>query len=130
MVSSSLEGIKVSGHTEDLHVGWSDEKLMDRKFNPTAYNSKQRTIAGSSSFTDKKTAEGAIREAIRLNMDEIKDWLSSEIASRLTLEHDIKKPIGRGIMNDEELVTDKTRLRVILQKAGKRFEVKTAFPIN
>ena len=124
------EGGAHGGHTEYKHIGWDDIKIMDRKLDPQKYDPTQRSIKGSSAFTDEPTAERVISQALRDNRSKIEDWILNKPIDSFKIEHKGSIVIGRGIIDPETIITDKTSVRVILKRVGNSFRILTAFPIN
>src|SRR5215475_4365910 len=79
------------GHVLKKHVGRSDEELRERL-------ERERNISGSSTYTDRATAEQAIGNAIAANRDRIQRWLSRPGRhTNLVLDYDSENPIGRTL---------------------------------
>src|SRR5262249_1145436 len=59
---------------------------------------RERNISGSSTYTDRATAEQAIGNAIAANRDRIQRWLSRPGRhTNLVLDYDSENPIGRTL---------------------------------
>ena len=124
------EGGAHGGHTEYKHIGWDDIKIMDRKLDPQKYDPNQRSIKGSSAFTDEPTAERVISQALRDNWSKIEDWILNSNKPNLRLKFIDNKIIGRGIVDPDITISDKTNARIILKKVGSSFRIFTAYPTN
>lgn len=113
------------GYTKERHVGKTDEYLTSRL-------AESPDISGASTFSSQPTAESVISSAVISHESTILRWLNDESAGRqLVLRFEGDEVIGRGIMNGESSVSDRTNAVIVLRKGGPRnypFHVYTAYP--
>jgi hypothetical protein len=109
-------------HTLETHVGKSDATLIQRmRDNPE--------ITGSSSFTDRETAERAIGQLLDERRSSLDEWLAGR-KPRLRLEGHLDSIVGRWAGTTGE-VRDASGVRVILVRdhgMPDGFRILTAFP--
>ncbi|MEC0281563.1 ribonuclease YeeF family protein [Terribacillus saccharophilus] len=115
------------GHLLDRHVGKTDKELLDR----LKSNSK---ITGSSSFTDRATAEKVASSVLvnPKNKDKIQKWLENP-NSRPTLPLNYKgdgSTIGRSASRNSETVEDVANAKVILRKDKDGSFILTGYPVK
>lgn len=105
------------GHTEELHISQSDEKLLGR----IAKEHKDF----SSCFYDKETANDVILNALVYTEDKIVDWIQkrhSEFTDQrnyqqlvISLDMGEGEPIGRGF-NDKLQEIESPAVKIVLQR--------------
>jgi hypothetical protein len=114
------------GHTLTRHIDKTDAQLINRL-------QQQPNITGSSTFTDKTTAERVIAQVISQNRSALRRWLQSNDTRPLRLQYTGQDVIGRGITRHEfnagTGVQSRTNARIILRKnLNGGYFVLTAFP--
>lgn len=111
------------GHVLRKHVGRTDEELRDRL-------ERERNISGSSTYTDRATAERAIGDAIAYNRDRIQRWLDWPGGhSNLVLDYDSDQPLGRTMNRGDSQSRPCSRAVVVLKyDPPARYYVLTSYP--
>lgn len=126
----AIAGSKAGGHTLAIHVGKTEQELLQRLAS-TQKQAKYRPSAASS-FHNLDIAEKAITEVIRANQPQIQAWLKSMPTLRLTLERSMNAPVGILIKRGSTTAVSSNRVRVVLKGEvynGKPYFILTAFPI-
>ncbi|MBL0318999.1 MAG: hemagglutinin repeat-containing protein [Alphaproteobacteria bacterium] len=119
------------GHTIEMHVGKSDDFLIDRLSNPFKYNTNQDSITGASTFPDIETANTVVNDSFAQNNSQIQEWLNTPGSKQLSISYTGTDVIGKGIYKGDTSVMDLTNARIVLVKNGTGgFGVKTAYPIK
>lgn len=86
------------GHTLRKHVGRTDDQLRERLRH-------ERNISAASTWTDRETAERAVRAALAQSRDKIERWLNREGGHpNLVIDYDgdPSHPIGRSLRRDAD----------------------------
>lgn len=113
------------GHTLQKHVGKTEAQLRERLI-------REPRLLASSSFTDLRTAEFAISEAMRANATWIKSWAAGSGEIKLRMDYVMAKPIGKIISQKTGKIESARKIRVVLlrQKYNEMpYYILTAFPI-
>ena len=110
------------GHVLRKHVGRTDDELRERL-------NHERNISGSSTYTDRSTAEHAIGAAIATSQDRIQRWLSrSGGRPNLVLDYDSRQPIGRTINRGDSQSRPCSHALVVLKYSAPGYYVLTSYP--
>jgi hypothetical protein len=111
------------GHVLRKHVGRTDEELRDRL-------GRERNISGSSTYTDRATAERAIGDAIGYNRDRIQRWLDRPGGhSNLVLDYDSDQPLGRTMNRGDRQSRPCSHVLVVLKyDPPAKYHVLTSYP--
>jgi hypothetical protein len=122
--AKSLKG--PGGHTIAKHVGKTEAQLRARLM-------QGPRLTAASSFTDLRTAEFAISEALRAHSGQIKTWAAGYGAAKLRFDAATIKPVGKVVLRTTGRLEDARKVRVVLlreQYNGMPYFVLTAFPIS
>lgn len=114
------EGVNL-GHTIKEHVGKSDKYLIRRLQGNPSYTR-------ASTFTDRATAENVISKAINQNRVAVQGWLRNSSDKIKELNFSGQQVIGRTLQRNALSPQNVTNARVILQRSGDGYFIKTAFP--
>jgi hypothetical protein len=111
------------GHVLKKHVGRTDDELRERL-------ERERNISGSSTYTDRATAEQAIGNAIATNRDRIQRWLSRPGRhTNLVLDYDSDAPIGRTLNRGDSQSRPCSHALVVLRfDPPGSYHVLTSYP--
>jgi hypothetical protein len=111
------------GHILRKHVGRTDAELIERL-------EEERRITGSSTYTDRATAERAVGAAIQGSQDRIDRWLGRPGGHpNLVLDYDSPTPVGRTINRGESQSHPCAHALVVLKYAGPNdYYVLTSYP--
>ena len=113
------------GHTLSKHVGRTDQELVERMY-------REPGIAAASTYTDRKTAERVVAEAIDQQSDRIERWLTSSGGHpNLALHYrgDASHTIGRRLRRGEISLTPCPDATVVLKWNGNHdYFVLTSYP--
>jgi hypothetical protein len=111
------------GHVLRKHVGRTDDELRERL-------ERERNISGSSTYTDRATAEQAIGNAIAENRDRIQRWLSRPGRhTNLVLDYDAPSPIGRTFNRGDNQSRPCSHALVVLKfDSPGSYHVLTSYP--
>ena len=111
------------GHVLRKHVGRTDDELRDRL-------ERERNISGSSTYTDRATAERAIGDVIGYNRDRIQRWLSRPGGhSNLVLDYDSDQPLGRTMNRGDSQSRPCSHALVVLKyDPPANYHVLTSYP--
>lgn len=110
------------GHTLRKHVGRTDDELRERL-------EREREISGSSTWTDRATAEETVGAALRSERGKIENW-SRRGARRpnLALHFDAGHQIGRSLLRGATQAVPCTQAVIVLRADGEGFYVLTTYP--
>jgi hypothetical protein len=109
------------GHTIREHVGKSDKYLMQRLQNNSNYTRV-------STFTDRATAENVISKAINQNRTAVQSWLRNTTKPKYEMFYKGNDVIGRTLQQGSPVSQSATNAKVVLQRSGNSYFIKTAFP--
>lgn len=114
------------GHTIARHVGRTEAQLRARL-------AAQRGIPAASTFATLGEAERVVAAALRAEQAAIRTWASGATAGqRLAVVYDAQRVIGQGVVRGTGLLTNMTRVRVVIEKTiaqNRVYFVLTSFPI-
>ena len=111
------------GHTLKRHVGKSDIELHTRL-------EAEPNISAASTYTDRKTAESAVGEAIGANQPRVEKWLHRTGGHpNLVLDYDGTQSIGRSLRRNASASNPCSHAVVVLKwMATDDFIVLTSYP--
>ncbi len=111
------------GHILRKHVGRTDDQLRERL-------EREREITGSSTYTDRATAERAVGAAIAESLGRIEHWLNRTGGHpNLVIDYDSPEPIGRTMNRGEDHAHPCSHALVVLKYAGPNdYYVLTSYP--
>jgi hypothetical protein len=111
------------GHILRKHVGRTDDELRERL-------EREREISGSSTYTDRATAERAVGAAIAESHDRIEHWLDrTGRHTNLVIDYDSPEPIGRTMNRGEDRSHPCSHALVVLKYSGPGdYYVLTSYP--
>jgi hypothetical protein len=111
------------GHILRKHVGRTDDELRERL-------DREREISGSSTYTDRATAERAVGAAIAESHGRIEHWLDrAGRHTNLVIDYESPEPIGRTMNRGENRAHACSHALVVLKYAGPNdYYVLTSYP--
>jgi len=111
------------GHVLRKHVGRTDEELRDRL-------RRERNISGSSTYTDRTTAERAIGDAIGQSQAKVQRWLDRPGGhANLVLDYDGGQPIGRTMNRGDSQSRPCSHAVIVLKyDPPANYHVLTSYP--
>ncbi len=111
------------GHTLKRHVGKSDMELRTRL-------AAEPTISAASTYTDRKTAESAVAEALGASQPRVEQWLHRRGGHpNLVLDFDGRQPLGRSLRRNASTSEPCSHALVVLKwMANDDFIVLTSYP--
>jgi hypothetical protein len=111
------------GHVLRKHVGRTDDELRDRL-------RRERNISGSSTYTERATAERAIGDAIVQSHAKIERWLSrSGGRPNLVLDYDSDQPLGRTMNRGDSQSRPCSHAVIVLKyDPPANYHVLTSYP--
>jgi len=114
----------IGGHTLQKHVSLSDQYLINR--------ARYEDIVAVTTFTNKRIAINAVKQNLRNNIDQIKEWFFKSDRDIKMFECSHKYPVGRGVLRKKKnIVRDLKKTTMILIKDDKSeygFKILTCFP--
>jgi len=111
------------GHLISLHIGKTDAELAARL-------SSNSRISGSSSFSSRAIAEGAVSDTIGANQSAISSWLNGS-GNRMVINHNTGNVVGRSITRGATSAVDAISVRVVLQRDSSLstgYRIVTGYP--
>ena len=114
----------VGGHTVLKHVARSDSQLITRL-------RAEPNIPNASTFPDLFTAERAIADAIKINQNNVNNWVAGSQPRYPLPITDVGYDVGRVIRQGTTRPTSATKVQVVLQRDASMpygFKVLTAYP--
>ena len=111
------------GHTLKKHVGRTDEQLRERL-------NREGNISAASTWSDERTAETVVTEALRAERGRIDSWQRRGARRpNLALHYDARRAIGRSLRRGDAQPVDCTRAVIVLRADGADgFCVLTTYP--
>jgi Bacterial CdiA-CT RNAse A domain len=111
------------GHTLRRHVARSDTQLEERL-------QRERNISAASTWTDRKTAEEIVGEALRAGGGRLETWMQRGYPrANLALHYSAGRPIGRSLRRGESTPVICTEAVIVLRADGPNsYFVLTAYP--
>ncbi len=117
----------MGGHMTDRHVGKTEQELLNRL-------NTDLNISGSSSFSDKKTAEKVCYDILsdKSNSSKVSDWLSGKIkGNKLVFNYTGNKGdvLGIGVTRGNNAARDLIDGLIVLKKDGQGgYYILTGYP--
>jgi hypothetical protein len=109
------------GHAVAKHIGVSNIRLRNRLL--------FSKVPAATTFTSKKVAQRAIKNAIKANQSEIKKWLRSEGKNTKTIYATRTKPVGRGYIRGQKGIQNIHGTKIVLRRDKKGgYRIQTAYP--
>ncbi len=111
------------GHTLSRHVARTDAQLEDRL-------RRERSISAASTWTDRKTAEATVAEALRAERRRVESWMRRGYPrANLALHHSAGRPIGHSLRRGESTPVTCTEAVIVLRADGPgSYYVLTTYP--
>lgn len=96
------------GHLLIKHVGRTDAQLAERL-------QAEPHLPAASTFSDRARAEAAVSEALRVNAQNVQDFLNSK-KGKTTITHNLNQPVGVSLLNRATHPQPTQKLLLVLKK--------------
>ncbi len=111
------------GHTLARHVARTDQELRERL-------EQERNISAASTWTDRRTAEAVVGEALAAERSRVESWTRRKFPrANLALHYNAGRSIGRSLRRGESRTVDCSSAVIVLRADGpESFYVLTTYP--
>ncbi|HXJ14973.1 MAG TPA: RNase A-like domain-containing protein [Candidatus Limnocylindrales bacterium] len=111
------------GHTLARHVARTDQELRERL-------EQERNISAASTWTDRRTAEAVVGEALTAERSRVESWTRRGFPrANLALHYNAGRVIGRSLRRGESRTVDCSSAVIVLRADGpESFYLLTTYP--